>query len=282
MSEGELIPPIQVEVQSHPIAHWLKSVRREEKTLASLGIRDEEATRVFRHYYLPGEEYIRETAEGQKSMVRALLDPEEYVVRIEGEEGFNNLLKAIQTAQQKIRRGAKKAEFPHFPIGTTMEMIVGEADNPSACCRFTLLDAQRREEKLMLTHSSVEHEKDWGSVLTAARFSQEKRPGTEAVEEEKPEGERKEGKPSVIISKSSLTEGQKQTVGYPRIAVGGRTGNKMLHQRWPKDMTQFIDEESSDLEIDPTRDHLWVVVLDARAYRQSQKEIKRRNLPANK
>lgn len=135
---------IKIETRHYNIASTIDSLRTQEKRLTSLGPRDEVTTKIFQDYHLPGQEFVRERPSGEKvKFVRALLDPEEYVIRVDREEGFARFLEIVQEDQLSLAKGWKKHKIPgEPPLWTSLEIITGEKDRPDDCYRFKLLDAQ--------------------------------------------------------------------------------------------------------------------------------------------
>lgn len=144
---------LPIEVKHYEIARDRKWVAKEEKRLkAAFGPPDEEATRSFQNYHLPGQEFVRKNPDGSRvNVVRALLDPEEYVVKVAGQAEFKKLLELARENQAALEKGWKRKKVSGKPFcDSGLEIILGDQDNPMYCYRFVLSEVKREEGKLIL------------------------------------------------------------------------------------------------------------------------------------
>jgi len=242
----------KVEFEHHRIYHNIDEVLEQQRRLETVGPVDQKATDVFRNHRLDGQDYIR-GGDGVH-VYRALLDPEEKVVRVTGKHCFLRLVELVEEDRLELRNGRKK--YPGVktkkPIDWgTLEMVVGDVDYPDQCYRFDVRDMDETEDGLIEVQvvGNIEHEKtDFFSV----RHSDDP-PGGGS------------GLASLSVRIPDDFEADMEPYVHPNRAVGGRTGRIIAHQRQVEGSSIRLDDFST-MTFDPERDSLWVVVLDAQLY----------------
>lgn len=268
MDQLEQPQPARVETSHFNIVVTPESLRIQERRLASLGQRDERATGVFQHYHLHGQKCIRKRkGEEQVEVVRGLIDPEEYVIVVDKNNGGVQLLKIVDEDQKAFAEGWKKYGIQgEPPLYSSLEIIVGITDVPERCYRYKVLDAKATgdSDKIMvIVEQNVEHEK--GGVFKPYRVT---------GRDEKPEPKEGSSDPDttpssmVAVDYEEFTDFQKELMEEenlsPTPVFGKRIKNLIAHQRAPKGMTRFADDVAK-FEIDLEKTNLWVVAVSGDA-----------------
>lgn len=263
MSDNDLFEKIEVRKPDYP-TEAIERLRDEELRASALGFKDQGTTWFLRNYYLFGQEFIRETNRGKIKVVRALLDPQEYVIRVTNQ---GELVAQVQQDRQRqletLRRILHRPELNEEDVWPwrSYEVVIGNPFYPETVYRYRLMNARQENGQLVLTvQGNIEHEK-----LEVFRPQE-----PEAEDEKKKLGKDKETKERLQVSLSDLTSEQIVGRGHPEIGIGLRTGRLITHQRMPEQMTMFA-EDQFDIAIDRPEE-LWVVVTDAEAARADRRE----------
>lgn len=256
-------------VQSMP-----EYLRAQEQRLTPLGQKDDETTLVFQKYHLPIQAITVTGKDGiQVKIIRALVDPEEYVIPV-GKGKTAQLLKIVQEDQLATSTNWKAGEmYGVAPLWTSLEIVVGNKEAPETCYRYKVLDARATDDPSRLTftvESNIEHEKSQGAY-TPSRFKAQGE--LQELVEELPSSEAT-GLPSAVVRSGSFNDSQNEIMSnYEALPLthGQRSGNLIAHQRAPQTMTRFADD-TANLEIDLTQKNLWVVVASGDAVEANWKE----------
>jgi hypothetical protein len=270
MEQSEATPNLSPLVRSHDTSHDIDYVVEEEQRLAVLGSKDDKATDIFRKHILPGQDRTVLHDGAMVPEVRAIIDPEEYVIPV------NNISELTALAKQdhaRIAEGWRKyGTTGEPPVYTFMEIIIGDPSAPESCYRLRLLDANQTDQAdviSLLIERNLQFEKSPDVLRPIYQAS----PNTTDVALP-PQG--------VIVNPDIFDESQNAIMRSPdlsnNLAFGYRTGEVIEHQRRPKGTTRY-EETSATMEVPLETQHLWVVVLDGERYAQSrlQKQNSRQN-----
>lgn len=237
--------------------------RARELRAAALGSKDQETTEILRGYFLPDQEYVRETGGKKVEVVRALLDPQEYVVKVEKPDELVaqvNQDRQNQLTSMREVLGQPDLQEEDVWLWHSYEVVIGNPSFPHTVYRNRLMNAWIENGKLVLTvQGNIEHEK-LGAVIP------EKGQQGGVIETE----DEKKPRKKLQVSLSDLTEEQALGMKHPGIAIGLRTGTLISHQRSPKEMTLFADDQV-DIIVDKS-ERLWVVITDADALVRKKEE----------
>lgn len=114
----------------------------------------------------------------------------------------------------------------------------------------------------MLLSKTFEHEKEKGAWVPSRDDEPSERDGDESSDLDT------SVPPIALIEENKFNEVQRALIHsedlLPGIAFGVRTGFLIAHQRAPQEMTRFADDIGK-IELDTSRDHLWVVAVSADA-----------------
>ena len=278
MDQLEQPQPTRTETRHFNIAVSLGSLRTQEQRLAALGQRDERATEIFQGYHLPGQEFIREQEDGERvKVVRGLVDPEEYAILVNKNNGGAQLLRVVGEDQKASAEGWKKIGLEgEPPLYSSLEIIVGNIDAPETCYRYKVLDVHTTNnpaEVVVTVKQNVEHEKEKGEFIPFGVL------GGEEKSDPKEETSNLDTTPSsmVVVSNEGFTDSQKELMEKdnlpPNLAFGKRTRNLIAHQRAPQGMTRFADDVVI-LKIDLQK-NLWVVAVSGDAVEAHYKTLRK-------
>ncbi|MBN1263350.1 MAG: hypothetical protein JW991_03250 [Candidatus Pacebacteria bacterium] len=277
MDQLEQPRPARTEKSSSAFAVMLEALRAQESRLALLGQRDARATRVFQDYHLPGQEFTRQQDGKQVEVVRGLVDPEEYAILVNKYNGGAQLLKIVDEDQKALAEGWKTIGLKgEPPLHSSLEIIVGNINDPKTCYRYKVLDARSTDDStgvVITVQQNIEHEREGGAFMPFRVSAGKEKPelrGETSVRDTPPLS-------MAVVSDSGFTDSQRRLMRKdnfpPKLALGRRTGSLIAHQRVPEGMTRFADDVAN-LEIDLQRDNLWVVAISGDAVEAQCKALK--------
>ena len=251
---------IPLEQKHSRTSYSTSSLIEQETRLKSLGLKDNDATRVFQNYQLPDQSLLLtdQKTRTQRLAYKGLIDPEEYVIAIDDVQRTTRLSQIIDEDQVAYREGYKKHKFEGKPsLFSSIEIIVGDVESPETCYRYQVLDLHTSLDSTRMTFTiepNFEHKKSSEAFQSSASAN------SQTIGEAQPKTPT-----TVLVGNNGLSDTQQGLMGsegQDNFAVGKRTGELISHQRAPQGMTMFRADRT-DIEIDLTKNHIWVVALSA-------------------